>query len=65
MAPIARIVGSALLTGAVIAVGALTLGGQNSDTPMLALVLGCVGSLIGAVAGAGREIALAVRERPI
>lgn len=56
--------GSALLSGALIAVVALMLGGQNSDGPMLAVVLGCVGALSGAVAGAGREIALAVRERP-
>jgi hypothetical protein len=64
MAPFARIIGCSLFAGGLVAVGIVTFSGQNPDTPILALVLGSVGGVIGAVAGAGREIATAVRERP-
>ena len=57
MAPIARIIGLSLATAALgIAVGYI-LFGQTYDCTGICFCLGCVGAVVGAVAGAGREIA--------
>jgi hypothetical protein len=64
MALIARIIGLSLLT-AVLGVGVAThfFGQNDKDWTLAALVLGCVGAIVGAVAGAAQEIAAAQRQR--
>lgn len=56
MALIARILGLSLLTAALGAGLGFVLFGEKSDASGVALLLGCVGAMIGAVAGAAREI---------
>lgn len=56
MALIARILGVSLVTGALGALLGLVFFGQGSDGPGIALLLACVGAIIGAIAGAAREI---------
>jgi hypothetical protein len=54
---VARIIAASLFT-ALLGIGiGYMLFGQNPDSVGICFCLGCVGSLIGAVAGAGREIA--------
>jgi hypothetical protein len=60
---IARIIGLSLLAAAVGAWLGFVLFGQHSDWSGVSLVLACVGSIVGAVAGAAREIATAMRQR--
>ena len=61
MLTVARIIAASLLT-ALLGVGiGYVLFGQNPDWVGICFCLGCVGSVIGAVAGAGREIAAALR----
>ena len=56
MKTIARVLGVAILT-ALLGVGlAHALFPANRDSTLAALVLGCVGGVIGAVAGAAREV---------
>jgi hypothetical protein len=66
MALIARIIGVALLTSGLGAGLGLVLFGQYpySDYIILTLLLGCMGGIIGAVAGAAREIVTAQRQKP-
>ncbi|WP_020472822.1 hypothetical protein [Zavarzinella formosa] len=58
MALIARIIGLSLLTSWLGAQIGLQFLRQSPDDLLAAFVLGCVGAIIGAVAGAAREIVL-------
>jgi hypothetical protein len=65
MALIAKIIGWSLLTAGLGAwLGYFLLFGQDSDWRGISFILACVGSIIGAVAGAAQEIVTALRERP-
>jgi hypothetical protein len=57
MTLIARILGLSLLTGGMWAVFGFVFFRQYSDWSGIALMLSCVGAIIGAIAGAAREIA--------
>ena len=59
MALVARVIGLALLTALLAAWLGFVLLGSGSDGAGVAFVLGCVGGLVGAVAGAAREIVMA------
>jgi hypothetical protein len=59
MASIARILGVSLVTGGLGAGTGLALFGQYSDGTGAAFVLACVGGVIGAIAGAAREVVAA------
>ena len=61
MALIARIVGLSLLTSGLGAGLGFVLFGKAPDSSGICLLLGCVGGIIGAVAGAAREIVTALR----
>ena len=57
MALVARILGLSMVTAGLGALLAFVLYGQYSDWTGVALFLGCVGAIIGTIAGAAREIA--------
>ena len=57
MALIARILGMSLVTGGIGAGMGLVVFGRYPDAGGIALLLGCVGAVVGAIAGAAREIA--------
>ena len=61
---IARIVGLSLLAAGLAAWLGFALFGRYDDWTGISLVLGCVGGIVGAVAGAAREIVTALRQRP-
>ena len=63
MALIARIIGLCLLTGGLGAGLGLAFFRQYSDYIIPTLLLACAGGIIGAVAGAAREIVTALRQR--
>jgi hypothetical protein len=65
MALIARVVVVSLLIGGLGAGIGYALFGRNSDWGGISILLGCAGGIIGAVAGAAREIVVAQRARPI
>lgn len=68
MAVVARILGvSALAAVLGIGVGFVVVraSGDRGDPVPLYFVLGCVGSMIGAVAGAAGEIVAAVSRKPL
>jgi len=56
MALIARIIGLSLLTGGLGAGVGFVLFGEYPDWGGISLLLACVGGIIGAIAGAAREI---------
>jgi hypothetical protein len=62
MAMIARILGVSLLTAGLGAGLGYALFGHHSDGTGVALLLACVAGIIGAIAGAAREIVAAQRE---
>ena len=66
MASIARIMGVSLVTSGLGAGLGLVLFGQYSysDYIIPTLFLGCIGGIIGAVAGAAREIVTALHQKP-
>ncbi len=64
MAVIARVIGVSLLTGGLGAVLGFVLVGKGRDSILISLILGCVGSLAGALAGAAREIVAAMPQKP-
>ncbi len=64
MAVIARIIGVSLLTAGLGAWLGSALFGNAPDSSGLSFVLGCFGSMIGALAGTAREIGLALRQKP-
>ena len=43
----------------------LMLGGGPGDAGLASIIFGCVGSVVGAVAGAGNEIAQAIKSKPV
>ena len=61
MALIARIIGLSLLTAGLGAGLGFAFFGKYSDWSGISLLLACVGGIIGAVAGAAREIVTARR----
>jgi len=61
---IARIIGVSLLTAGLGAGLGFTFFSQYPDWSGIALVLACVGGIIGAIAGAAREIVTAQRQGP-
>ena len=63
MSPSTRIIGFSLLTAGLGAGLAAILFGNFTEAGFLYVLLGCVGAIIGAVAGAAREIADALRQR--
>jgi hypothetical protein len=66
VASVARIIVVSLLTSGLGAGLGLVLFGQYpySDYIIPTLFLGCVGGIIGAVAGAAREIVTAIHQKP-
>jgi hypothetical protein len=64
MALVARIIGVSLLTGGIGASLGFTPFRQYSDYMIPTICLGCVGGIVGAIAGAAREIVTAMRQRP-
>jgi hypothetical protein len=66
MAMVARIIGVSLLTSGGGALIAFVLFGNASSSEAigLALILACVGGIIGAIAGAAREIVTAAHQKP-
>lgn len=64
MAVVARILGLSLLAGAPCAVLGYSFLRPASDAAGVSLILACVGAIIGAIAGAAREIVTALRQRP-
>jgi uncharacterized membrane protein len=64
MALVARIIGVSLLTAGLGAGLGYAFFGRYSDWSGVALLLACVGGIIGAVAGAAREIVIAQRKPP-
>jgi hypothetical protein len=63
MAMIARILGVSLLTGGLAAGLGFALFGNTPDWSGISFVLACVGGIVGAVAGAAREIVTARHQR--
>ena len=64
MALVARVLGVTIVCAAATAALGGALFGSHSDGSGIALILGCVGGLIGAIVGAAREIVTALHERP-
>jgi hypothetical protein len=64
MALIARILGLSLLTGGLGAGLGFALFGNTPDWSGISLLLGCVGAMIGALAGTARETVTALRQKP-
>ena len=64
MGPIVRVIGVSLLTAGLGAWLGLALGGGNSDAKGIAFVLGCVGAIVGALAGTAGETVAALRHQP-
>jgi hypothetical protein len=64
MAVVARIIVVSLLTAGLGAGIGYVLFGRHSDWRGISLLLACVGGIIGAVAGAAREIVAAQRQKP-
>ncbi len=62
MALFSRIIGWPLLTAGLGAGLGFILFGQNSYSTGVSLLLACAGSIVGAIAGAGHEIAMALRQ---
>lgn len=64
MAIVTRIIGTSLLTAGLGVGLAFALRGESPDTPAIAFLLGCLGAITGAVAGATREVVAAQRRKP-
>jgi hypothetical protein len=64
MAMIGRIILLSVLAGGLGAGLGFVLFRQYGDCGIPCFLLGCVGGIVGAIAGAGREIASALRQRP-
>jgi hypothetical protein len=64
MAVIARIIGVSLLTGGLGAGLGFVFFGKDPGWGGISLLLGCVGAIIGALAGTAREIVTALRQKP-
>jgi hypothetical protein len=64
MALIARIIALSLLTAGLGVWLAFALFEKGRDSTVIALLLGCVGAIIGALAGAARETVTALRQKP-
>jgi uncharacterized membrane protein YfcA len=61
---IVRIAGVSAIAGGLGVVLGLALFARYGDCTWACLFLACVGAVIGAIAGAGREIATALQQRP-
>lgn len=61
---VARVIGLSLLTSGLGAGLAYALFGRDREWILAALLFACVGAIIGAVAGATREIVVAQRRKP-
>ena len=64
MAIVARIIGQSLLVAGLGVGLAYTFFGPHRDWIVAALLLAFVGGIVGAVAGAAREVAVAQRQKP-
>ena len=64
MAMVARMLGLSLLTAGLGAGLGHVLFWPGRDSIGISLLLGCVGGIIGAIAGAAREIVAAQRQKP-
>ena len=64
MAVIARIIGVSLLTAGLGAGLGFAFFGQKSDASGIAFILGCLGAIIGALAGTAQETVTALRKDP-
>jgi hypothetical protein len=66
MALVARILGCSLFAAALGAALAFALFGRGPERDYLVIVIfiACFGAIIGAIAGAAREIVTALRQRP-
>jgi hypothetical protein len=63
MEVILRVVGVSLLSAMLVAFVAYSCLGPGSDTTAVSLFLGCVGAVVGAIAGGAREIVIAKQKR--
>jgi len=64
MAMIGRIFGVSLIAGGLGAGLGFAFFGRNPDWSGVSLVLGCVGAIVGALAGTAREAVAALRQKP-
>jgi hypothetical protein len=64
MAMIARIFGVSLIAAGVGAGLGFALFGQSHDSTGFSLLFGCVGAIVGAIAGTAREIVAALPQKP-
>jgi hypothetical protein len=64
MEVVARIIGVSLLTAGLGAGLGYALFGRYPDWSGISLLLACVGGIVGAVAGAAREIVAAQHQKP-
>jgi hypothetical protein len=58
-----RIVGCSLVAALLVGYVAYNCLGPHSDTPAVSMFLGCVGAIVGAIAGGAREIVIAKQKR--
>lgn len=65
MAVVVRIIGVSLLAAGLGAGLGFVLFGRDSDATGAALILGCVGAIIGALAGTAQETVTALRQKPL
>ncbi len=64
MAIIARVIGLSLATALFGAWLGFAIFGGKSDSTFASVLFGCVGTIVGALAGAAYEIASALRRKP-
>lgn len=64
MALVARILGLSLLTAGFGAGLGFVLFGGHSDSTGVSFILGCIGAIVGALAGAAHETVTALRQKP-
>ena len=64
MVVVARMIVVSLLTAGLGVVIGFALAGTNNDGEWIAFLLGCVGAIVGVIAGAVQEIVTALRQKP-
>lgn len=64
MALIARVIGLSCVAGGLGAGLGFVLFERYGDSSLAAFVLGCVGGIVGALAGTAREVVAALRQKP-
>jgi len=64
MAVVVRIIGVSLLAAGLGAGLGFVLFGRGSDATGVSFILGCVGAIIGALAGTAQETVAALQQKP-